>query len=232
MMWKGQKRRRCQKKCTVLAQESLLSLTKRTFSCDLLLNTTSPNNNAHPLLNIPARKTSVFFGSLHVHLPQLNSAQRPRKDLSDGTGRWRNLSQFEPIWANSWTKLILTKPLWAKLLGQAMPDLVSGLVQFRLITRKATARGTSQPTGGRIHTLSFLGRIFKNSRGVPLVAIHDHHQQVQLTVEELIYTHQPAGHLILLTHVHFSDEILRYYRIINISSSSNEHRVCLSSGFG
>ena len=116
MMWKGQKRRRCQKKCTVLAQESL-SLTKRTFSCDLLLNTTSPNNNAHPLLNIPARKTSVFFGSLHVHLPQLNSAQRPRKDLSDGTGRWRNLSLFEPIWANFWTKLVLTKSLWAKLLG-------------------------------------------------------------------------------------------------------------------
>ena len=109
--------------------------------------------------------------------------------------------------------------------------LVSG--QILHTTRKATARGTSRPTGGRIHTLSFLGRIFKNSRGVPLVAIHDHHQQVQLTVEELIYTHQqPAGHLILLTHVHFSDEILRYYRIINISSSSNEHRVCLSSGFG
>ena len=163
MMWKGQKRRRCQKKCTVLAQESLLSLTKRTFSCDLLLNTTSPNNNAHPLLNIPARKTSVFFGSLHVHLPQLNSAQRPRKDLSDGTGRWRNLSLFVPIWANFWTKLILTEPLWAKLLGQAMPDLVSGSVQFRLITRKATARGTSQPTGGRIHTLSFLGKEFSKT---------------------------------------------------------------------
>ena len=70
---------------------------------------------------------------------------------------------IEPIWANFWTKLILTEPLWAKLLGQAMPDLVSGSVQFRLITRKATARGTSQPTGGRIHTLSFLGKEFSKT---------------------------------------------------------------------
>ncbi len=41
-----------------------------TFSCDLLLNSTSPNNNAHPLLNIEKNEARFFFFSLSplVHL--------------------------------------------------------------------------------------------------------------------------------------------------------------------
>ena len=206
MMWKGQKRRRCQKKCTVLAQESLLSLTKRTFSCDLLLNTTSPNNNAHPLLNIPARKTSVFFGSLHVHLPQTQLGPKTQEDLSDGTGVPKKLGflSSEIVEKSIDPEIYHIERTW-KILGiKENPvrlvlkpflepfGLVSG--QIRHITRKATARGTSRPTGGRIHTLSFLGRIFKNSRGVHLVAIHDHHY----------FSRRIDLHT--LTHMHFSVE--------------------------
>ena len=178
MMWKGQKRRRCQKKCTVLAQESLLSLTKRTFSCDLLLNTTSPNNNAHPLLNIPARKTSVFFGSLHVHLPQTQLGPKTQEDLSDGTGVPKKLGFLSSEIVEKWIKpevnhiertskvgeILGTKenPVRVVLKPFLKPlGLVSG--QIRHITRKATARGTSRPTGGRIHTLSFLGKEFSKT---------------------------------------------------------------------